>query len=149
MPVWRAASVIGTGARRDRQIQSPCRTGRQGVLLESMRWDEIEVFVRSEVGLGKSMPLSAAMRLWEDLGQTGDEADDFMGHFFERFSIDTGDFDFHRYFLMEGEGPLYSLFRRWVLRKPHDLKREPITLAMLYRAVVDRKWGTRRLAELP
>ncbi|MCA8090719.1 hypothetical protein LGM65_07390 [Burkholderia anthina] len=34
---------------------------------------------------------------------------------------------------MEGEGPLYSLFRRWVLRKPHDLKRESTTLAMLYR----------------
>ncbi|MCA8090718.1 DUF1493 family protein [Burkholderia anthina] len=49
--------------------------------MESMRWDEIEVLVRSEVGFGKSMPLSAAMRLGEDLGRTGDEADDFMGFF--------------------------------------------------------------------
>ncbi|WP_244108505.1 DUF1493 family protein [Burkholderia anthina] len=114
-----------------------------------MRWEEIEVFVRSEAGLGKSMPLSAATRLWEDLGQTGDEASDFIEHFFERFSIDPGDFDFHRYFLMEGEAGLYSLFRRWVLRKPHDLKRESITLAMLYRAAVERKWDAGRLAGLP
>ncbi|MEK2602869.1 DUF1493 family protein [Burkholderia arboris] len=115
--------------------------------MENVQWDEIEAFVRSEAGLGKSMPLSVATRLWEDLGQTGDEADDFMGHFFERFCIDTGDFDFHRYFLMEGEGS-YSLFRRWVLRQPHDLKRESITLAMLYRAAVERKWDTGRMAEL-
>lgn len=74
--------------------------------MENVRWDEIEVFVRAEVGLGKSTPLSAATRLWEDLGQTGDEADDFMGRFFERFSADAGDFDFHRYFLMKGEGGL-------------------------------------------
>ncbi|WP_231937724.1 DUF1493 family protein [Burkholderia lata] len=72
--------------------------------MENVRWDEIEVFVRAEVGLGKSTPLFVATRLWEDLGRTGDEADDFMGRFFERFSVDAGDFDFHRYFLMEGEG---------------------------------------------
>lgn len=116
--------------------------------MEHVCWDEIEGFVRSEVGLGNSMPLSAATRLWEDLGQTGDEADDFMGHFFERFSIDTGDFDFHRYFLMEGEAGLYSLFRRWVLRRPHDLERETITLTMLYRAALERKWDAGQLVGL-
>ncbi|VWB33879.1 DUF1493 family protein [Burkholderia lata] len=116
--------------------------------MESVRWDEIEVFVRSEVGLRKLIPLSVATRLWEDLGQTGDEADDLMGRFFERFSVDAGDFDFHRYFLMEGEGGLYSLLRGWVLRKPHALEREPITLAMLHRAAVERKWDARQLTEL-
>ncbi|WP_412023036.1 DUF1493 family protein [Burkholderia cepacia] len=117
--------------------------------MENPSWDEIEAFVRSEVGLGRPKPLSADTRLWEDLGQTGDEANDFMGHFFERFAVDTGDFDFHRYFLMEGEGLLYSLFQQWVLRKPHDLKRESITLAMLHRAAMERKWDTTRLAALP
>ncbi|WP_230950055.1 DUF1493 family protein [Burkholderia cepacia] len=92
--------------------------------MENVRWNEIAAFVRSEVRLGKSTPLSAATRLWQDLGQTGDEANDFMGRFFKRFSIDTGDFDFHQYFLMEGEGGFYSLFRRWVLRKPHTLERD-------------------------
>ncbi|UTV54339.1 DUF1493 family protein [Burkholderia arboris] len=117
--------------------------------MESVSWDEIDTFVRSEVGLSRSTPLSVDTRLWEDLGQTGDEANDFMGRFFERFAVDTGDFDFHRYFLMEGEGGLYSLFQRWVLRKPHDLEREPITLAMLHRAAVERKWNDAQLAALP
>ncbi|AXK66539.1 MULTISPECIES: DUF1493 family protein [unclassified Burkholderia] len=116
--------------------------------MENVRWDEIEAFVRSEVGLGRSKPLAAGTRLWDDLGQTGDEANDFMERFFERFAVDTGDFDFHRYFLMEGEGLLYSLFRRWVLRKPHDFKRESITLAMLHRAAVEGKWDATRLAAL-
>ncbi|MDN7702124.1 DUF1493 family protein [Burkholderia semiarida] len=116
--------------------------------MQNVSWDEIEAFVRSEVGLGPSKPLAAHTRLWEDLGQTGDEANDFMWRFFERFAVDTGDFDFHRYFLMEGEGLLYSLFRRWVLRKPHHLEREPITLAMLHRAAVGRKWDAERLAEV-
>ncbi|WP_260449986.1 DUF1493 family protein [Burkholderia contaminans] len=116
-------------------------------MIENVRRDEIEVFVGAEVGLGKSTPLFVATRPWEDL-QTGDEADDFMGRFFERFSVDAGDFDFHRYFLMEGEGGLYSLFRRWVLQKPHALERESITLAMLYRAAVERKWDARQLTEL-
>ncbi|KVV40157.1 hypothetical protein WK81_21860 [Burkholderia ubonensis] len=117
--------------------------------MENVSWDEIEAFVRLAVGLRPSKPLAAHTRLWEDLGQTGDEANDFMGLFFERFAVDTGDFDFHRYFLMEGEGVLYSLFQRWVLRKPHDFKRQPITLAMLHRAAVERKWDAERLAELP
>ncbi|KVC76530.1 hypothetical protein WL40_31805 [Burkholderia ubonensis] len=117
--------------------------------MENVSWDEIEAFVRLAVGLRPSKPLAAHTRLWEDLGQTGDEANDFMGLFFERFAVDTGDFDFHRYFLMEGEGLLYSLFQRWVLRKPHDFKRQPITLAMLHRAAVERKWDAERLAELP
>ncbi|KVZ12232.1 DUF1493 family protein [Burkholderia ubonensis] len=117
--------------------------------MENVNWDEIEAFVRLAVGLRPSKPLAAHTRLWEDLGQTGDEANDFMGLFFERFAVDSGDFDFHRYFLMEGEGLLYSLFQRWVLRKPHDFKRQPITLAMLHRAAVERKWDAERLAELP
>lgn len=73
---------------------------------------------------------------------------EYKGSFFERFAVDTGDFDFHRYFLMEGEGLLYSLFRRAILRKPHSRKREPVTLAMLYRAALDRKWDSHRLSEL-
>ena len=113
--------------------------------MENVSWGELEAFVREEVGLRETTVLSPATRLWEDLGQTGDDANEFMGSFFERFAVDTGDFDFHRYFLMEGEGLLYSLFRRVILRKAHSLDREPITLAMLHRAALDGKWDSRRL----
>lgn len=114
----------------------------------NVSWAELETFVREELGLREAKVLSPATRLWEDLGQTGDDANEFMGQFFERFSVDTGDFDFHRYFLMEGEGGLYSLFRRVVLCKPHSVDREPIGLAMLHRAALDKKWDSCRLGEL-
>lgn len=110
--------------------------------MENVSWEAVEAFVRAEVGLGPSRTLTRGTRLWEDLGQTGDEANDFMERFFDHFGIDPGDFDFYRYFLMEGEGPLYSLFRRWVLRKPHTVQHEPITLAMLYRAALDKRWDS-------
>ena len=116
--------------------------------MEKISWEEIEAFVREEVGLRETKVLSPATRLWEDLGQTGDDANEFMGSFFERFAVDTGDFDFHRYFLMEGEGLLYSLFRRVVLRKTHSLNREPVTLAMLHRVVLDGKWDSDGLGRL-
>ncbi|WP_179402440.1 DUF1493 family protein [Burkholderia guangdongensis] len=113
--------------------------------MENVSWDAVTAFVRTEVGLGPSKPLTHNTRLREDLGQTGDEANDLMGHFFERFEVDPGDFDFHRYFLMEGEGLLYSLFQRWVMRKPHTFQREPITLAMLYQAARTKRWDSRAM----
>ncbi|WP_144157634.1 DUF1493 family protein [Paraburkholderia sp. BCC1885] len=113
--------------------------------MENVSWEAIEAFVRAEVGLSPSKLLTRDTRLWEDLGQTGDEANDFIERFFERFQIDPGDFDFHRYFLMEGEGGLYSLFQRWVLRKSQTRQREPITLGMLHRAALDGKWGSSAL----
>lgn len=115
--------------------------------MADVSWDAIEAFVRAEVGLGPSKPLTRDTRLWEDLGLTGDDANDFMGCFFERFQIDPGDFDFHRYFLMEGEGGLYSLFQRLVLRKPYSLQREPVTLGMLHRATVGGKWNSSVLSK--
>lgn len=51
-------------------------------------------------------------------------------------------FDFHRYFLMDGEGLLYSLIRRFVVGRRHSLARELTTLAMLCRAMLDAKWGS-------
>lgn len=109
-------------------------------------WDELDAFVRKEVGLGAKKLLSPATRLSEDLGQTGDDANEFIGRFFERFAVAPGDFDFHRYFLMEGEGSLYSLFQRMILRKPHGLAREPITLGTLQQAALDKRWESHKLA---
>ncbi|MCC8393977.1 DUF1493 family protein [Paraburkholderia sp. MMS20-SJTR3] len=117
--------------------------------MNAISWAELEAFVRAEIGLGPSKRLSLSTRLWEDLDQTGDDASEFMSRFFARFAIDPGDFDFHRYFLMEGEGVLYSLFRRLILRRPHSLEREQITLRMLYQAVIEKQWNSERLAAGP
>nr|WKF55842.1 hypothetical protein HUO10_000286 [Paraburkholderia busanensis] len=111
-------------------------------------WDELERFVRREAGLGENKRLSPTTRLVEDLGQTGDDASEFMVRYFEHFDVAGGDFDFHRYFLMEGEGLLFSLFRRVVFRQPQRLVREPITLGMLHQALEDKHWDSGRLGSI-
>ena len=50
--------------------------------MENISWGELEAFVREEVGLRETRVLSPATTLWEDLGQTGDDANEFMGSFF-------------------------------------------------------------------
>jgi hypothetical protein len=105
-------------------------------------------FTREETGLSSKKVLSANTLLAEDLGLTGDEASDFMIKFFKNFQVDGGDFDFHRYFLMEGEGLLYALIRSIATRKRHKLARRPITLAMLDQAIAERTWITERLEAL-
>lgn len=110
-------------------------------------WEDLTAFVREETGLRPSKTLTCSTRLWEDLGLTGDEADDFMHDFFQRFEVDPEGYDFHRYFLIEGEGLLYSLFRRWILRKPHTFKRESITLGLLYQVTQTRRWSSRSVQE--
>ena len=112
---------------------------------------ELEAFIRKEVGLSPGRPLHPADTLEADLGVTGDDADDFMGAFARRFNVSAGDFDFHRYFEMEGFSVWpFSIFtnwlhRRWGIRK-YD-QREPLTLAMLQRAIDMGVWSTERLRE--
>lgn len=57
-----------------------------------------------------------------------------------------GDYDFHRYFLMEGEGILYHVMMK-LLRKPHSLKRETLTVGMLHRALIDGRWDSKALSQ--
>jgi hypothetical protein len=111
-------------------------------------WTDFEHFVRNEAGLFRSAALSQSTRLHEDLNLTGDGAGALMASFFEAFPVTGGDYDFHRYFLMEGEGLLYSFFQRFIMRKSHTFRREPLTLGMLYQAILDRKWDGERLARL-
>ncbi len=116
-------------------------------MMKDAAWDAVTMFVRAGGGLGLTAVLTPATRLCEDLGQTGDEANDFIEKFFKHFEVDAGDFDFHRYFLMEGEGLLYSAFRQWILRKPHTRKREPITLAMLHRVAASKRWNSQVISK--
>jgi hypothetical protein len=112
---------------------------------------ELEAFIRKEIGLSPKRALSASDTLEDDLGVTGDDADDFMGAFSTRFNVEPGDFDFHRYFEMEGFSVWpFSIFTNWLHRrwgiKKYD-QREPLTVAMLQRAVDLGVWDTERLRE--
>ncbi len=112
---------------------------------------ELEAFVRGEIGWSRKKPLKASDALEGDLGVTGDDADDFMDAFSKRFHVEPGDFDFHRYFEMEGL-PIwpFSILTNWLHRRwgiPQYDKREPLTLAMLQRAIALGVWDTERLRE--
>ncbi|HEV3426846.1 MAG TPA: DUF1493 family protein [Paraburkholderia sp.] len=111
---------------------------------------ELEAFIRKEIGLSPKRPLNPFDILEDDLGVTGDDADDFMGAFSRRFNVESGDFDFHRYFEMEGLSVWpFSIFTNW-LHKRWGIKkyeREPLTLAMLQRAIDLGVWETACLRE--
>jgi hypothetical protein len=115
--------------------------------MKSRSWESLESFVRQEACISPRKPITPGMSVEDDLGQQGDEADLFMQRFFEDFDLDRGDYDFHRYFLMEGEGILYHFFSKYLMRRNHTLKREPLTVGMLYAALVSGKWDSRALSQ--
>ena len=109
--------------------------------MASHTWEDLESFVRKEACVSPKKAITPESTSEMDLGQQGDDADEFMQHFFEVFGVDRGDYDFHRYVLMEGEGILYHLLMK-LMRKPHTFKREALTIGMLHRALVDGKWDS-------
>jgi hypothetical protein len=114
--------------------------------MKNYTWDDLESFVRKEACLSPKKAITPESTVIDDLGQQGDDADEFMQHFFEVFRLDRGDYDFHRYFLMEGEGILYHFLMK-LLRKPHSFKRETMTVGMLHQALIDGKWDSAALSQ--
>jgi hypothetical protein len=110
-------------------------------------WGDLESFIRKEACVSPKKAITPESTVEDDLGQQGDDADEFMQHFFEAFNLERGDYDFHRYFLMEGEGILYHFMMK-LLRKPHSFKRETMTVGMLHRALIDGKWDSAVLSQL-
>ena len=114
--------------------------------MENRSWESLESFVRREACLSSKIAITPDMSVEGDLGQQGDEADFFMQRFFEAFGIERGDYDFHRYFLMEGEGILYHFLVKYVMRRRLCLKREPLTVGMLHEALLNGKWSAGALS---
>lgn len=83
--------------------------------------------------------LSLATDINRDLGIEGDDANELMPEFFERFSINIDDYDPYRYFVPEG----YDFFS---FRRGKDRRGKiPITLGMLYLAAKTKIWDTQAL----
>lgn len=114
--------------------------------MENRSWESLESFVRQEACISPKKKVTPGMSVEDDLGQQGDDADLFMQRFFEAFGIDRGDYDFHRYFLMEGEGLLYHFLSKYVMRRKHSLTREPLTVGMLHEALLSGKWDSGALS---
>jgi hypothetical protein len=115
--------------------------------MNSDSWHNLNSFIRREACISAKKTITPAMTIADDLGQQGDEADLFMQRFFEAFRIDRGDYDFHRYFLMEGEGVFYHLIFKYIMRRKHSLKRESLTVGMLHAALLMGKWDSSVLSQ--
>lgn len=112
---------------------------------------ELETFIRKEIGLADEVEIKPSDSLVDEFGITGDHADKFMEAYSTRFNVRPGDFDFNRYFEMEGLSfwP-FSIFtnwlhRRWGVKKYEE--REPLTIAMLQHAIDLGVWDSQRLSE--
>jgi hypothetical protein len=110
-------------------------------------WAEIEAFVRKERGTLARQVITPATRLEDDLDVTGDDADQFMERFFDHFHVDTGDYNFNRYFLTEGSG-LTLLLAIFSKKRREKLERVPLTLGMLANAARLGQWESSRLNDL-
>ncbi|GAB2903804.1 hypothetical protein GCM10027093_46500 [Paraburkholderia jirisanensis] len=115
--------------------------------MDEFSWNDLESFVRKEACMSPKKSITEETTVVYDLGQHGDDANEFMEIFFTKFKIDRGDYDFSRYFFMEGEGLISHLFVKYIKRNPHSLKREVMTVGMLYKALVSGRWSCDALSE--
>jgi acyl carrier protein len=96
--------------------------------------DAVCRFVSEQCSVDPSS-VNLSLRLREDLGLDGDDADEFMQSFAKKFSVDLSDFDFTRFFAVEASmNPLTLLliFRRNRL--------SPITVALLASVADTGRW---------
>ncbi|QVK32106.1 DUF1493 family protein [Pseudomonas syringae] len=100
--------------------------------------DSIVVCINDTAGFGRKAfeSFSLATDVARAMGVDGDDANDLMVEFFERFSIDLNDYDPYRYFLEEG-------FNFFSFRRAKDRRGNiPLRVGMLYSALKARRWDT-------
>ncbi|MBN3847344.1 MULTISPECIES: DUF1493 family protein [Burkholderiaceae] len=110
-------------------------------------WLDLRNFIVEEACFPPDKLITEDMSVVYSLGQCGDDANEFMEKYFLTFRVDRGDYEFSRYFFMEGEGFIFYFVKKFILRKPLSLKRELMTVGMLYRAIVHGKWDCGVLSE--
>lgn len=109
-------------------------------------WEELESFVRSEAEVSKNKILARQLGLERDMDLTGDDADDFMGKFFEKLKINHGDFEFSRYFSEEGFGPVVIIGMIFSKKIRKRQNKEALTLGMLEAAIQIGVWDSAELS---
>jgi hypothetical protein len=116
--------------------------------MDNTSWQELEAFVRRESGMRESTPIRHADRLEDDLHLSGDDADIFMGKFFDRFPVQPGDYDFLRYFSEEGLNLflIFAMLFSRKLRQKYD--KESLTVGMLEHAIKLGVWDSAKLASV-
>ena len=111
---------------------------------------ELEAFLRGEIAYAKKRVIVPTDRIEEDLKYTGDDAHELMQLFFDRFSVDAGDYEFNRHFEFYSFPTLFgAFFRRCLAKRGVKLyepeQRIPVTVGMLQRAIELGRWNTEQL----
>lgn len=108
-------------------------------------WSELVFFIREQAVLSNKKDITKSLTLEGDLGITGEDAEDFMRSFFERFKVDQGDFVFERYFNGEGFQPfgIIAMIFSKKIRKKYE--KEKLTLGMLEAAILRGVWESEKL----
>ncbi|WP_312934615.1 DUF1493 family protein [Pseudomonas sp.] len=100
--------------------------------------DSIVMCIHDTAGFGRRAfeRFSLCTDVARDLGIDGDDANELMGEFFERFPIELNDYDPYRYFVEEG-------FSIWPFRRAKDRRGNiPLRIGMLHLAVQAKRWDT-------
>ncbi|ADG19961.1 protein of unknown function DUF1493 [Paraburkholderia atlantica] len=112
---------------------------------------ELEEFLREKIGIPQKIAIKPSSSLEDDFGVTGDDASKLINTFAITFNVQPGDFEFLRYFNMEGFSVWpFSILTRYLLklRGVKDYKnKEPITVGMLQRAIELGVWDSQRVSE--
>ncbi|MBB5423620.1 hypothetical protein HDG40_001764 [Paraburkholderia sp. JPY158] len=112
---------------------------------------ELEEFLREKIGIPPKIEIKPSSSLEDDFGVTGDDASKLINTFAITFNVQPGDFEFLRYFNMEGFSVWpFSILTRYLLklRGVKDYKnKEPITVGMLQRAIELGVWDSQRVSE--
>ncbi|MET1535903.1 DUF1493 family protein [Burkholderia sola] len=117
--------------------------------MSQFTWDEFEDFVRKEAGVSPKKNLTKDHAVEGDLDITGDDAVEFMERFFDKFPVQVGDFEFNRYFSGEGFSLIEVARMAFSRKRREKYDKVPLTLGMLYQAILDGEWSNQRLESLP
>lgn len=115
--------------------------------MTSATWLALESSIRKEVGVRASRPVSPSDSLEDDLDITGDEADGFMGKFFEHFPVKPGDYEFGRYFPEEGVNLFSILAMPFSKKQRKKYEKASLTVGMLKLVIELGVWDRKKLAE--
>ncbi|MBV6826728.1 DUF1493 family protein [Pseudomonas sp. PD9R] len=98
--------------------------------------------LHEELGFPERKTISLNTSINFDLNCNGADAQHLIESLEDQFAIDFVDYDSYRYFQPEG----YDVFLKRKAKGRGD--KEPLTIAMLYRAIKARRWDTRELEGL-
>lgn len=77
--------------------------------------------------------------LYRDMGMVQDEASDFFNAYFDKFPIESGNFDFLKYFPNKGDWLIPNIFLPKSIR-PTGQKPAPLTIRMLLKSAKAGRW---------